>query len=507
MVMLKHFQLWLLAGFALTVFVRAQDQTGFISLDCGLPQNSSYNERTTNLYYISDATFIDTGISKTILPQFQTNDKQQLWQVRSFPEGVRNCYHIRIKGGVRYLIRGTFMYGNYDAGNNLPEFELHLGPNMWDSVKLKDASTVMYKEIIHVPSLNYIHFCLVNTGSGTPFISTLELRPLPNDTYESESGSLALYARIDTGTITNQTFRYKDDIFDRIWRPYTSNDQWTPLSTSLTVKSSQNPYEPPSGVMSTAATPTNVNASLDFYLNVPADNASGYYVYMHFADVEKLHGKQYRAFNINVNGEFWYGPVVPYYLYTNIIYSTSPITGGKYQFSLQKTENSTLPPIINAFEAYKVLQLTQSPTEQGDVDAVVSVKLMYGVTRNWQGDPCAPKAYVWDGLQCSYDGYNSPRIISLNLSSSGLTGEIAPYISNLTMIQSLDLSNNSLTGPVPDFLSQLSSLRVLHLEKNNLNGTVPVQLIEKSNNGSLSLRYVFSITNSDIVILDFKEES
>jgi hypothetical protein len=99
------------------------------------------------------------------------------------------------------------MYGNYDAGDKLPEFDLHLGPNMWDSVKLSGASAVIYKEIIHVPSSNYIHVCLVNTGSGTPFISTLELRPLGSDTYVSQSGSLALTARLDTGTITYKTFR------------------------------------------------------------------------------------------------------------------------------------------------------------------------------------------------------------------------------------------------------------------------------------------------------------
>jgi hypothetical protein len=155
---------------------------GFISLDCGLPQNSSNNGRTTDIYYISDATFIDAGISNTISPEFRNNAKQHLWHVRSFPQGLRNCYHITITIGVRYLIRGTFMYGNYDAGDKLPEFDLHLGPNMWDSVKLSGASAVIYKEIIHVPSSNYIHVCLVNTGSGTPFISTLELRPLGSDT-------------------------------------------------------------------------------------------------------------------------------------------------------------------------------------------------------------------------------------------------------------------------------------------------------------------------------------
>ncbi|KAH7565683.1 hypothetical protein JRO89_XS09G0246000 [Xanthoceras sorbifolium] len=87
-----------------------------------------------------------------------------------------------------------------------------------------------------------------------------------------------------------------------------------------------------------------------------------------------------------------------------------------------------------------------------------------------------------------YEDSNPPRITSLNLSSSGLTGEIAPYFSNLTLIQYLDLSNNSLTGSVPDFLAQLPSLKVLNLQRNKLTGSVPAELIERSKNGSLTLR-------------------
>ena len=111
--------------------------------------------------------------------------------------------------------------------------------------------------------------------------------------------------------------RYKDDIFDRIWWPY-SDPEWTTLSTSLTVQSNENDYEPPSAVMSTAATPTIVNSLLDFYLDVPANEASGYYVYMRFTEVEELQGDEYRAFNINLNGQFWY-----------CVYTVSAMTGGK----------------------------------------------------------------------------------------------------------------------------------------------------------------------------------
>ncbi|KAL4392062.1 hypothetical protein AHAS_Ahas03G0307500 [Arachis hypogaea] len=114
-------------------------------------------------------------------------------------------------------------------------------------------------------------------------------------------------------------------------------------------------------------------------------------------------------------------------------------------------------------------------------------------------------------LSVCYAGSSSPRIIYLNLSSSGLTGNIASAISNLKSIGYLDLSNNSLTGSVPYFLSQLHSLKVLNLERNQLTGAVPMQLRENSNNGMFKtsanfggnqgLCYSGSCSNSNKVVV------
>ncbi|KAK9266042.1 hypothetical protein L1049_017797 [Liquidambar formosana] len=238
--------------------------------------------------------------------------------------------------------------------------------------------------------------------------------------------------------------------------------------------------------MRTAVTTLNGSNSLDLYWE-PESPTSQYYIYMYFAELEELRANQSREFNISLNGRVWYGQLVPDYLYTTTIYSVSPEIAENFKVSIYKTENSTLPPIINAIEIYMVKQLLQPQTDQEDVDAMINIKSTYGVKRNWQGDPCAPKAYLWDGVNCSYVGYDPPRIISLDLSSSGLTGEISPYIANLKLIQILDLSNNNLTGPVPDFLMQLPVLRILNLMGNNLTGSVPMGLIERSKNGSLSL--------------------
>ncbi|KAK0598298.1 hypothetical protein LWI29_033444 [Acer saccharum] len=464
MEMFKQILLPFFGIFALTVLVCAQDQSGFISLDCGLPRDDTYTEATTKINYISDANYIETGSGKSILPEYKVGKQQQMWWIRSFPEGIRNCYRLNLTSGEKYLIRAYFMYGNYDDANIVPSFDVYIGPNFWKTLNFKNASTVKIPEIIHVLQSDYLHFCLVNTGKGTPFISALELRLLKNTTYITQSGSLELDTRVDIGsTLTpDQIYRYKDDVYDRIWLPYNFDNATQLTASGIIDENSNNDYEPARIVMNTAATPVDADQPLDFTLN-PSDSSTQYYIYMHFAEVEKLQANQSRAFNISLNGQHWYGPFSPSYLSTTTVFTRVGLNAGlQNNFSIYKMESSTLPPILNAVEIYTLKEFLQLQTEEQDVDAITNIRATYGLMKNWQGDPCVPLTFLWDGLSCSNNSNDQPRITSLNLSSSGLSGEIADYLSNLTMIESLDLSNNSLSGPVPEFLSQLSSLKVLY---------------------------------------------
>jgi len=159
--------------------------------------------------------------------------------------------------------------------------------------------------------------------------------------------------------------RYKDDVFDRHWFPYEQID-WARLSNSLNNDDLvQNDYEPPAVVMSTAATPVNASAPMQFQWS--ADNVNEqYYAYFHFNEVEKLSENETRAFNITVNGGFLYGPDIPVYRSVDTIVSTILTGATRYLFSLFKTENSTLPPILNGYEVYKVKDFSQSETQQDD---------------------------------------------------------------------------------------------------------------------------------------------
>lgn len=172
---------------------------------------SSYTDETTGISYLSDSNFTETGENHEISPEYKLQTEiQQFWNVRSFPEGIRNCYILKPVQGkdTRYLIRSRFLYGNYDNKGYLPVFDLYLGVRLWDTVNLEFAGTPVDMEIIHVLSSNYIYVCLVNTGYGVPFISALELRPLDNKIYKSQSGSaLQLFKRYDFGTTSNEATR------------------------------------------------------------------------------------------------------------------------------------------------------------------------------------------------------------------------------------------------------------------------------------------------------------
>ncbi|XP_038898672.1 LRR receptor-like serine/threonine-protein kinase IOS1 [Benincasa hispida] len=474
-----------LSGLALVNLVQAQGQLGFISLDCGLPPNTNYIEPTTTLQFTSDAAYIKSGVSKSLSSNYNQFLYKQYHHVRSFPQGRRNCYDISVKKGTKYLMRASFFYGNYDGLSQLPKFNLYLGDSLWKMVNFTDENMDTTVDSIHVTLDNQVQICLVNTNTGTPFISSLEFRPLPNETYKVLTRSLLLSYRLDMGTTTNLTYRFPNDTYDRFWVPYNWGE-WTSISSALTID--PNTYEPGSIVMETAAIRIDTKKPLEIWWETEDENTQ-YYVYMHFAEVEKLQPNQTRGFNITYNGSVWYGPLIPDYLSTTTIFSQGPLPTPKkkHLFSLIPIENSTHPPIINAMEIYSAIDLLELTSDQGDVGAITSIKSTYGIVRDWEGDPCVPRAYPWEGIACTKTNGTVPRIVSLNLSSSGLAGEISQSIENLQMLQILDLSNNDLTGNIPDFLSNLSNLEVLKLDNNKLTGSVPSELLKRHDNGSLSL--------------------
>ncbi|KAF8096643.1 hypothetical protein N665_0304s0008, partial [Sinapis alba] len=446
---------------ALTKFQSAhsQDQSGFISLDCGLvPKDTTYVEKTTNITYTSDGAYIDSGVVGRIDETLRTIFQRQVWNVRSFPNGQRNCYNFNLTRNQKYLIRGSFQYGNYDGLNQLPSFDLHI-----------EMGNSFIHEIIHVLTQDRLQVCLVKTGETTPFISSLELRPLNNSTYDTQSGSLMTVNRVYFSH-TPSFIRYDEDIHDRTWLP-NIKENTTSIRTDLPVDTN-NPYDVPQLVAKTAMIPENPTQPLNLRWTLDEITAQSY-IYMHFAEIQNLEANETREFNITYNGGLrWFSFFSPPRFGISTLYNPRSVSSpdGTFEFTFTMTSNSTLPPLINGLEVYKVLDILQLETDQNE------------------GDVCAPKVFLWESVNCSYPDSEPPFIISLNLTESELTGTITPEISKLTRLRELDLSNNDLSGDIPPFFADMNSLKLINLSGNSkLNRTVPSAIRQRIGNKSLQL--------------------
>ncbi|BAF24867.2 Os09g0349700 [Oryza sativa Japonica Group] len=191
--------------------VRADGQTGFLSIDCGLEADDSYPDDLTGITYVPDGHYTDAGENHKVTTVYRNawwGPDRTLYTVRSFPsaEGQRNCYSLPNDVRSKYLVRLKFLYGNYDGlDSSSLKFNLTLGVKHWDTVSIdttdgNDGYNV--HEAVFVAWASWAPVCLINIGQGTPFMSMVELRPLGILPYPAVMGnvSLSLYVRSNVGS-------------------------------------------------------------------------------------------------------------------------------------------------------------------------------------------------------------------------------------------------------------------------------------------------------------------
>ncbi|KAE8816349.1 leucine-rich repeat receptor-like serine/threonine-protein kinase [Hordeum vulgare] len=504
--------LLLLLGLAGVLQVRGQrapDSTGFVSIDCGLPEQAGgYADAATKLPYVPDGAFTDAGSNRDISPEYiKPSLSKRYLNVRSFPGAARGCYTLpsTVARGSKYLLRATFLYGNYDGLGKLPVFDLHLGVNFWRTVNITTADKPQMAEIIAVVPDESVQVCLVDTGSGTPFISALDLRPVRDTLYPQANATqaLVLVDRSNLGVSGAALVRYPEDPYDRVWIPWSEIDsnEWAEISTPEKVKELADlRFNAPSAVMQTAIAPRNGSRSASSRTIELSWDAAPNHAYpdpevigiVYFAELEVVAGGAARQFEMAINGKLWSkAPFTPQHLICDAFFNSEAHRGfgGHYNITLKATANSTLLPTINAAEFFSVVSTANVATDAKDVVAMAAIKAKYEVKKNWAGDPCAPKTLVWEGLNCSYTISMPPRITRLNMSFGGLSGSIPSHFANLKAIKYLDLSYNNFTGSIPNALSELPFLVALDLTGNQLNGSIPSGLMKRIQDGSLTLRY------------------
>ncbi|KAK4834443.1 hypothetical protein QYF36_022777 [Acer negundo] len=481
---------------------------GFVSLDCGGKEN--YTDEL-GLNWTPDD-YLIYGEAKDISTEYETG--KQYTSMRLFPADSRKyCYKLNVLTKIRYLIRATFFYGDFDSNNVYPKFDISFGATHWSTIEILDT-TVVVRELIFLASSPTIDVCLSNAATGQPFISTLELRQFNGSIYGTlyeDRFYLKVSRRINFGADSEAPVRYPDDPFDRIWKSDNLNKSdyladkavgTVKVSTKLPIVMNDREEMPPEKVMQTAVVGT--NGSLTYRLSLDSFPGFGW-ANMYLAEIEDLELNESRKFRV-VHTDH---PEL-----SNDIINIQENAHGKdrafeagfrnmslpfiLSFKLEKTADSSRGPLLNAMEINSYLKRNDGSLDGGAIENVIALDS----SADWAqegGDPCLPVPWSW--LQCNSDP--RPSITVIHLSSKNLKGDIPLDLTKLSKLVELWLDGNSLTGSIPDFsicpdlkiihlennrltgelpssLSNLPNLRELHVQNNRLSGTVPSGLLNKN---------------------------
>ncbi|KAL2460243.1 Leucine-rich repeat (LRR) family protein [Abeliophyllum distichum] len=476
------FLLWLVS---IPFMIHATAQPRGYLLNCGA--NDDVEEGP--LKYVTDDDFITTG-KKTNIKKPDT--LAILQTLRFFPNAgaKKYCYSIPVVKGGKHLVKTMYYYGGFDGGEEPPVFDQIIDGTKWSIVNTTEDYAMglsSYYEVVVMAQNRYLSICLARNEHtvSSPFISALEVHSLDDSVYNStdfKKYALVTIARHSFGS-DGHIISFPDDNFNRYWHPFADNNPF--VSSHSNVTSSSFWDIPPQKVFATALT-TSRGKTLavkwpPFFLP-----SRRYYITLYFQDTRTLSPYSWRVFDVHVNNETFYSNL-------NVttdgvtVYGTEwPLTGHT-EISLIPRNDMPVGPLINAGEIFQILALG-GRTVTRDVVAMEDLKKSFNNRpEDWAGDPCLPRENPWTGVTCSIG--QSIRIVSLNLTGSGLSGSLPKRISKLTALKHLWLGDNKLSGTIPD-MSGMKALETLHLENNKLEGSVPKSLGELPN-----LREVFLQNN------------
>ncbi|CAN0856658.1 Probable LRR receptor-like serine/threonine-protein kinase At1g67720 [Linum grandiflorum] len=464
-----------------------------ILIDCGAAVPSTIAGRQ----WLPDDGYVSAGTSKSL---DITVPSPILSTVRSFPlagnRGRKFCYWAPVTQGGKYMVRSTYFYGWVNGRDAPPPiFDQIVDGTLWSVVNsTADFANVTptFYEGVFVARGKTMSFCLgANPDTRSdPFISALEFVPLGDSLYNStdfDNFALSLVARHSFGH--SEIVRYPDDPYDRIWEPFGGKDPNPSRNRNVSASGMWN--LPPSKVFETdisAAGRSRQVLELPWppaLLPIPHQN---YSIAMYFADDRSSPLEDPRVLDVTINGVMYFKNLSLTQMGSLVFAKLWPL-GGLTNITLTSAAGSASSPLINAGEVFRLMPVGRR-THTGDIIALEELKRGFNnPPQDWNGDPCMPRQYPWTGITCS-DGRRI-RVVTLNLTSMGLSGSIAPRIARLTALTDIWLGNNRLSGSIPD-LSSLRLLQTLHLEDNTLSGAIPSSL------GNISdLREIY-LQNNDL---------
>lgn len=330
-----------------------------VSIDCGA--TGTYTE--SSITWTGDSDIMQTGevyeVQVSGIPQYMST-------LRAFTTRKKNCYTIDAVEGTRYLVRAIFYYGNYDKKASPPTFDLHFDGNYWTSVTTSMEIPYLH-EVIYTAKKDSISVCLAQTYPKMfPFINSLEVRTLASGMYGKVDNKFGMVLSLRLAFGTTKFVRYPDDPYDRIWIPLSKPGVFTDASSDASsINISDIPDEPPAAVLQNAIVARNTSAMILLSSGLDSTAEVDVYASLYFSEVSDLLSDEVRSISLSVDDKLDNSLIVPPYggVEQKILQGKANSNTTVY---LRSTSSSTLPPLVNAFEVYRLTDELTDGTSSDD---------------------------------------------------------------------------------------------------------------------------------------------
>ncbi|KAI8523909.1 hypothetical protein RHMOL_Rhmol13G0108100 [Rhododendron molle] len=247
--------------------------------------------------------------------------------------------------------------------------------------------------------------------------------------------------------VTNAIVRYPDDPYNRI--RYAKRERATQRNNPSTNDHHRRRRQP---------APTRTRKRNHHKKHIPIHNYGPSISQHPNPEVTELDSTQKRSFEAFKNNQSFSTPMVPPFENVTEFYASNITAYPNTSFRLVATPDSTLHPLINAMEVFRIGGPVTNGTDANDAVGLASLQSEFDVLQGWGGDPCLPAPYSWEWINCTSDA--TPRVTALYLGSYGLSGPLQDF-SSMTALEIIDMNNNSISGPIREFLGTLPNLKEL----------------------------------------------
>ncbi|OAE20945.1 hypothetical protein AXG93_3846s1030 [Marchantia polymorpha subsp. ruderalis] len=462
---------------------------GQLNIDCGHLKN--YSDYYFN--WVTDTGYISTGYtSGQVWASGQWTDFRFFNDTRK-----KHCYTLPTLPDTTYLVRASFLYGNFSELYGNVSFDLTINSTYWTTINIAPVvdwyaenlgvEVILRRDVIVRSSGTSLFLCLVRK-MGLPFITSIQLRKLADNMYEETKQDQILAVEARWAASSYDEVRFPDDPYDRIWQAVDTNtgvssdqpvdvygrhDQNLKIENTTEIPTSSGINRPPSKVMQNAYMWNETTDFAWFYLTNLSDLSGQYYTALYFQEIDELANATStsgsRTISVSLDGVDSVAKDITVTSEVSMLTAVFETTDTSFNFTFTKDADSNLPPMVNALELYSVYAVDPLAfTAPEDVVALRYLQQSLSGIGNWNGDPCFPQP--WDWLTCNSG--RPARVVKVRLSNMWLKGTITPNITGLTALTDLWLDRNFIGGYLPDPVGMLS-LRTIHVQNNSLIGSIP----------------------------------